>query len=108
MVLPRQLLHQVINLYFDYVYALIPIIHRPTFMHDLHHNREERPGQEEWTCMTLAVVASTLVQVPRSFVSMPRREVRMLVETCYKRGRAYLSLGTGVPVSVQVLSSLYL
>jgi hypothetical protein len=108
MVLPRQLLHQVVNLYFDYVYALIPIIHRPTFMHDLHHNREERPGQEEWTCMTLALVAATLVQVPRSFVSMPRREVKQLAETCYKRGRAYLSMDIPHPASVQVLTSLYL
>ena len=108
MVLPRQLLHQVVNLYFDYVYALIPIIHRPTFMHDLHHNREERPGQDEWTCMTLALVASTLVQVPRSFVALPRREVKQLAEVCYKRGRAYLGMSIEAPASVQVCTSLYL
>ena len=106
--LPRSLLNQIIALYFDYVYALIPIIHRPTFMHDLSHNREERPGQEEWTCMTLALVASTLVQVPRSFVALPRREVRMLAETCYVRARAYLGLSVDGRASVQLCTSLYL
>ncbi|WVQ85310.1 hypothetical protein IAT38_007475 [Cryptococcus sp. DSM 104549] len=91
-VIPRPLLYHVIDLYFDYVYCLIPCLHRPSFTHDLNTKREERPGQEEWVAMVLAVVASTLVQLPRSFVAMPRKDVREVVMRCHTKVREYLAM----------------
>lgn len=90
-VLPRGLLHRIIDLYFDYVYCLIPCLHRPTFLHDLHAHREEQPDEEEWTVMVFCVVVATLVQLPRAFVPMPRKDVKDLVERCYALGREYLN-----------------
>ncbi|TYJ57579.1 hypothetical protein B9479_001661 [Cryptococcus floricola] len=90
-VVPRPVLYHIINLYFDYVYCLIPCLHRPSFTHDLDTNREERPGEEEWVSLVLSVVASTLVQLPRSFISMRRKEVKELVLRCHQKVRSYLA-----------------
>lgn len=89
-VLPRGLLLHIIDLYFDYIYALIPAIHRPTFMRDLTDRREERDGQEEWTVMVLILVCSTLLQVPRAFVPLPRRDVKAVAERCWELTRAFM------------------
>jgi hypothetical protein len=89
-VIPRGLLQHVIDLYFDYIYALIPAIHRPTFMRDLNERREEQEGQEEWTHMVLILVCSTLLQVPRAFVPLPRREVKAIVEKCWDMTRRFM------------------
>ena len=90
-VLARHLLLHIIDLYFDYIYCLIPCLHRPTFMQDLHSHREEDDNQEEWTALVFSVVAATLVQLPRAFVSMPRKKVKALVDRCYGLGREYLN-----------------
>lgn len=89
-ILPRGLLYLFIDLFFDYIYALIPCVHRPSFMADLHAGREERPGEEEWTALVLTIVASTLVQTPRAIVPLARNEVRQIVEKCAAVTRQYL------------------
>lgn len=40
--------------------------------------------------LVLSVIASTLVQLPRAFVAMPRRQVKTLVHKCYYVIRQYL------------------
>jgi len=90
-VLARHLLHHIIDLYFDNIYCLIPCLHRPTFIHDLHSSREEHAGDHEWTALVFSVVAVTLVQLPRAFVAMPRKEVKALVLRCYGLAREYLN-----------------
>ena len=60
-------------------------------MQDLHSHREEDDNQEEWTALVFSVVAATLVQLPRAFVSMPRKKVKALVDRCYGLGREYLN-----------------
>jgi hypothetical protein len=77
-VIPRPVLIHIVDLYFDYVYCLIPCLHKPSFLHDLHSHREEQPGQDEWVALVFAVVEATLVQMPQSFVSLPRREIKIL------------------------------
>lgn len=90
-ILPRGLLYHLIDLYFDYIYCLVPCLHRPSFTADLHRRREDRPGEEEWTAMVYMIVASTLIQLPRAFIPMPRRDVKMLAERLYGLGREYLA-----------------
>ncbi|WWD18047.1 hypothetical protein CI109_102494 [Kwoniella shandongensis] len=90
-IMPRTKLYQIIDLYFDYIYCLIPCLHKPSLIHDLNMRREERPGQEEWICLVLAVAASTLAQLPRSFTSMTRVETRELVVKCDKVVRVYMT-----------------
>lgn len=86
-ILPRGLLHHVVDLFFDYVYGLVPCLHRTSFMGDLYARREERPEQEEWTTLVLMVVAATLCHLPRHLIPIPRADVRRLVERCFdKRG----------------------
>lgn len=81
-ILPRNLTYLIVDLYFKYIYCLIPCLHKPSFYRDLQDRREEQPGQEEWTALVLAVVASTLAQVPRSFVPLPNNEIKPLVLVC--------------------------
>ena len=61
-------------------------------MQDLHSHREEDDNQEEWTALVFSVVAATLAQLPRAFVSMPRKKVKSLVDRCYGLAREYLNL----------------
>ncbi len=88
-ILPRPLLRLIINLFFDYVFALTPCLHKPTFFRDLLRRREEQPGEEEWTTLVLATVMSTLVQVPRAYVPLSRREVRDLAARCHQETRKW-------------------
>ncbi|KJD99484.1 hypothetical protein I311_06945 [Cryptococcus gattii NT-10] len=90
-ILPRPLLYHIIDLYFDYIYCLRPCLHKPSFVHDLNTKREENLNEEEWVILVLAVVASTLVQLPRSFVNLPRKEVKDLILRCHNRVRNYLA-----------------
>lgn len=106
-ILPRPLLHHIIDLYFDYVYPLVPCLHRPSFMADLYGHREEREGEEEWTVLVLCLVAATLCQIPRAWVSMPRRDVRELVYRCYRRAVDTLALDFGAPTVLRCIT-LYL
>lgn len=89
-VLPRGLLYHVIDLFFDYIYALIPGVHKPTFMRDLHEGREEQPEPEEFIALVMSIVAATLTQMPRSFVPLPRREVKELATKTCRLAREYL------------------
>lgn len=89
-VLPRGLLYHIVDLYFDYIYALIPCLHKPSFMASLHDGREERQGEEEWIALVMAVLAGTLVQVPHAFLAIPKEEKKSLVEKCYAVVKAFL------------------
>lgn len=89
-IIPRPLLMHLIELYFDYVYCLVPCLHKPSFMRDLHNHREERPGQQEWVALVFAVVEATLVQMPRSFVSLPKREIKILFSRSYSHVKSFL------------------
>jgi len=105
-ILPRPLLHLIINLFFDYVFALTPCLHKPTFFKDLMRRREEQPGEEEWTALVLATVMSTLVQVPRAYVPLSRREVRDLAARCQQETRKW-SLGGYKEVTVNAVIIRY-
>jgi hypothetical protein len=89
-VIPRPLLMHIIDLYFDYVYCLVPCMHKPSFMRDLHNHREEQPGQEEWVALVFSVVEATLVQMPRSFVSLPRREIKIVFSRAHSVVKSFL------------------
>ena len=87
---PRGLLYHIVDLFFEFIYPLVPCIHRPTFMRDLHAKREENPDEEEWIALVFSVVAITLGQLPRALVSKSRKEVKAMVLKCYGMARRYL------------------
>lgn len=89
-VLPRHVLYGILDVYFDYVYCLIPCLHKPTFMHDLDSRREEQPGEKEFVALVFAVVEVTLVQMPRLIVGMPKSEARELFHHAYAIVKQYL------------------
>lgn len=77
---PRDTISLIIALFFDFVYPLTPCIHKPSFMADLHARREERDPL--FFALVMSTVASTLVQVPRSYLPMERPVVRKLAQVC--------------------------
>lgn len=82
---PRDTISLIIALFFDFVYPLTPCVHKPSFMADLHAHREERDPL--FFALVMSTVASTLVQVPRSYLPMDRPVVRKLAQV-----RALLSV----------------
>jgi hypothetical protein len=90
-ILPRGLFYLVIDHFFDYLHALNPVAHRPTFLRDILDRREENVGQEEWIAMVLAIVSLTILQLPPSFVPIPVTESRRIAYTCYRHARGYAS-----------------
>jgi hypothetical protein len=84
-VAPRDTISLIIALFFDFVYPLTPCIHKPSFMADLHARREERDPL--FFALVMSTVASTLVQVPRSYVPLDRAAVRKLAQTCSEASR---------------------
>lgn len=77
---PRDTISLIIALFFDFVYPLTPCVHKPSFMADLHSRREERDPL--FFALVMSTVASTLVQVPRSYLPMERPVVRKLAQVC--------------------------
>lgn len=75
---PRDTISLIIALFFDFVYPLTPCIHKPSFMADLHSRREERDPL--FFALVMSTVASTLVQVPRSYLPLDRPVVRKLAQ----------------------------
>ncbi|OCF39525.1 hypothetical protein I317_06684 [Kwoniella heveanensis CBS 569] len=81
-ILPRELAMLVIRLYFDHVYCIIPVIHRPSFMADLTAHEEER--RPIFFALLMAMIATTLIHVPKSYFPIPADRVRKLSDKCLK------------------------
>ncbi|WVQ97319.1 hypothetical protein IAU59_004430 [Kwoniella sp. CBS 9459] len=81
-ILPRDLAMLTIRLYFDHVYSIIPIIHRPSFMADLNSREEER--RPIFFALVMAIIATTLIHVPKSYFPIPAESVRKLSDKCLK------------------------
>jgi hypothetical protein len=100
-VAPRDTISLIIALFFDFVYPLTPCIHKPSFMADLHSRREERDPM--FFALVMSTVASTLVQVPRSYVPLDRAAVRKLAQTCYEASRHISVVSYDPPTSMHVV-----
>lgn len=98
---PRDRISLIIALFFDFVYPLTPCIHKPSFMADLHSRREERDPL--FFALVMSTVASTLVQVPRSYLPMERSVVRKLAQTCYEASRHITIASYDPPTSMHVV-----
>jgi len=65
---------------------LTPCLHRPTFIGNLAARKDKT--DPVFFALTLSVMASTLVQVPRSLVNLDKAEVEALVRICIGVARA--------------------
>lgn len=97
----RDTISLIIALFFDFVYPLTPCVHKPSFMADLHSRREERDPL--FFALVMSTVASTLVQVPRSYLPMERSIVRKLAQTCYEASRHITIVSYDPPTSMHVV-----
>ncbi|OCH91926.1 hypothetical protein OBBRIDRAFT_488268 [Obba rivulosa] len=100
-VAPRDTIMLIIALFFDFVYPLTPCVHKPSFMADLHAHREERDPL--FFALVMSTVASTLVQVPRSYLPMERHAVRKLAQTCHEASRHISVASYDPPTSMHVV-----
>ncbi|KAF9527598.1 fungal-specific transcription factor domain-containing protein [Crepidotus variabilis] len=98
---PRDTISLIIALFFDFVYPLTPCVHKPSFMADLHARREERDPL--FFALVMSTVASTLVQVPRSYLPMERPVVRKLAQTCHEASRHITVASYDPPTSMHVV-----
>lgn len=85
-VVSGNVIDNIINLFFDYVYPLTPCLHRPSFIANLTARRDRT--DPVFFALTLTVIASTLVQVPRSCVNLDKQEIESLVRRCVRVARA--------------------
>ncbi|ORX35946.1 fungal-specific transcription factor domain-domain-containing protein [Kockovaella imperatae] len=82
-VLPRELAMSIIDRYFEHVYCIIPVIHRPSFSADLTLREEER--RPMLLATVFAIVALTLLHIPRAFFpSLSGEGVRKLSSSCLR------------------------
>lgn len=95
-VVPRDTVLLILALFFDYVYPLTPCLHKPSFMADVHARREEHDPL--FFALVMSTVASTLIQVPRSYIPMERHAVRKLAQACHEASR-YITVATYDPPS---------
>ncbi|KAI0749029.1 hypothetical protein C8Q74DRAFT_1374123 [Fomes fomentarius] len=86
---------------FDFVYPPTPCVHKPSFMAGVHSQREECGPL--FFALVMSTVASTLVQVPRSYLSMEHHTVRKLVQTCHEASRHISVESYDPPTSMQVV-----
>lgn len=100
-VAPRDTILLIVALFFDFVYPLTPCVHKPSFMADLHARREERDPL--FFALVMSTVASTLVQLPRSYLPMERHTVRKLAQTCHEASRHISVASYDPPTSMHVV-----
>ncbi|KAI0061634.1 hypothetical protein BV25DRAFT_728697 [Artomyces pyxidatus] len=98
---PRDTIMLITALFFDFVYPLTPCVHKPSYMADLHARREERDPL--FFALVMSTVASTLVQLPRSYLPMERHAVRKLAQTCHEASRHISVASYDPPASVHVV-----
>lgn len=99
MVVSQTVVDNIIGLFFDYVYPLTPCLHRPTFLADLAARRDKT--DPIFFALTLCVLASTLVQVPRNLVSLKKEEVESLARRCVRVARAKVGFIWDDPVPMR-------
>lgn len=82
------------------VYPLTPCLHRPTFLSQLaaRHDRSD----PIFFALVLTVLASTLVQVPRSLINLDKHEVENLARRCVRVARAKIGFVFEESVPVQL------
>ena len=100
-VVPRDTVLLILALFFDYVYPLTPCLHKPSFMADVHARREERDPL--FFALVMSTVASTLIQVPRSYIPMERHAVRKLAQACHEASRHITVVSYDPPTSTHVV-----
>lgn len=100
-VAPRDTIMLIIALFFDFVYPLSPCVHKPSYMADLHAHREERDPL--FFALVMSTVASTLVQLPRSYIPMGRNAVRKLAQNCHEASRHISVASYDPPTSMHVV-----
>lgn len=100
-VAPRDTIMLIVALFFDFVYPLSPCVHKPSYMADLHARREERDPL--FFALVMSTVASTLVQLPRSYLPMGRNAVRKLAQTCHEASRHISVVSYDPPTSMHVV-----
>lgn len=71
------------------VYPLTPCLHRPTFIANLTARLDKT--NPVFFALALTVIASTLVQVPRSMVNLEKAEVESLARRCVRVARMKMS-----------------
>lgn len=98
---PRDTIMLIIALFFDFVYPLTPCVHKPSYMADLHARREERDPL--FFALVMSTVASTLVQLPRSYLPMERHAVRKLAQMCHEASRHISVASYDPPASIHVV-----
>ncbi|KAG8897689.1 hypothetical protein FRB99_008002, partial [Tulasnella sp. 403] len=98
---PMPLIMHILSLFFDYVYPLTPCVHRPSFYEGLREKREEKDPL--FFALVCSTVASTLVQVPRSYLPMERDEVRKLAKRFEEASRLVTIASYDPPSSTLVV-----
>ncbi|KIK94343.1 hypothetical protein PAXRUDRAFT_143066 [Paxillus rubicundulus Ve08.2h10] len=104
-VAPRDTIFLIIALFFDFVYPLTPCVHKPSFMADLQSHREERDPL--FFALVMSMVASTLVQVPSSYLPMARSIVRKLAQMCCEASRHITIASYDPPTSMHVVTRYF-
>lgn len=100
-VVQRDTVLLILALFFDFVYPLTPCLHKPSFMADVHSRREERDPL--FFALVMSTVASTLIQVPRSYIPMDRLAVRKLAQACHEASRHITVASYDPPTSTHVV-----
>jgi hypothetical protein len=100
-VAPRATFSLIIDLYFDYLYPLMPCVHRPSFMVNFHSRREEQDPL--FFALVMSITASTLAQMPRSYLPMDPQTARRLAQACYEASRLVSVALCDPPSSTQVV-----
>ena len=89
-IIPRDLLQHAISVYFRYVYGLVPLVHRPSFLFDIENHREHRADEEEWTILALSVAGMTMAHVPWAFSNLSKKEIREQVQKVHHRVKSFI------------------
>ena len=93
------MLADILNDYFDYLYPLVPIVHRPSFLQAFSNQRDLY--DKDLLCLTYALCAVTVAALPSKFQKYQRSEEppryanpKEMIYACYDttqhlRGRDY-------------------
>lgn len=84
-VIKRDVAIYVLSLYFDYVYPLVPLVHRPTFMKRFHNQDDHK--DPVFLGLILSILAASLMQIPKDQIPIEAESISGLAHRCHRTSR---------------------
>jgi hypothetical protein len=86
----RTVFDRIIDLFFQWLYPIFPLPHRPSTEHDLRSRRELRHQEHEWTTMIIGILGFATAHLSHTMMGITMAERRSIFHSCLCHVRSHV------------------